>query len=396
MDWLNAAALFILVAGHTELLVTIINRLHGLPIRADILQHARHVHDLLLLAFPPALIGFVGLSGPGLLFGGDWSGLPIGWRLYLSACAAGAVGLSYSILRHQLRRPPAQLLSVQSQVIDVAAAAGRQPIGSGPFRSLLRLPGNQQFQVEVTQKELLLPRLPVEQDGLTILHLSDWHFFGAVDRPYFEFVAELARQQPADIIVFTGDLLDRQELTQWIPTTLGRLSAPLGCLFVLGNHDWSLDPEPIRTALREHGWQDVSGRVLDIPCSGPRLLIGGTERPWMGTHPDFGAAPATGTARPLRILLSHGPDCIAAARRRDVDLMLAGHNHGGQVVLPIIGPVYSPSITGCHYAGGTFWRAPTLMHVSRGLSGRHPLRIDCPPEITRLILRSPASPPNCD
>ena len=378
MDWLNAAALLILIAGHTELLVTIINRLHGLPIRADVLQHARHVHDLLLLAFPPALIGFVGLSGPGLLFGGDWTDLPIGWRVYLSVCAAGAAGLAYSILRHQLRRTPAQLLSQRSQLIDVAAAVGRPFIGTGPFQSLLRFPGNQQFQLDVALKELQLPRLPSELDGLTILHLSDWHFFGAVDRPYFEFVAELARQQPADLIVFTGDLLDRQELTQWIPTTLGRLSAPLGCLFVLGNHDWSLDPEPIRTALREHGWQDVSSRVLDIPCS------------WMGTHPDFDAAPATRSSRPLRILLSHGPDCVSAARGMDVDLMLAGHNHGGQVVLPIIGPVYSPSITGCRYAGGTFWRAPTLMHVSRGLSGRHPLRINCPPEITRLTLRSPA------
>ena len=389
MDWLNAAALLILIAGHTELLVAIINRLHGLPIRADILQHARHVHDLLLLVFPPALIGFVGLSGPRLLLGGDWSHLPIAWRLYLTVCAAGAAGLLYSILRHQLRRPPAQLLSVQSQVIDVAAAAGRTLIGTGPFQSLLRFPGNQQFQVEVAHKELHLPRLPAELDGLAILHLSDWHFFGAVDRPYFEFVSELARQQPADLIVFTGDLLDRQELTQWIPTTLGRLSAPLGCLFVLGNHDWSLDPEPIRAALRGHGWQDVSGRVLDIPHSGCRLLVGGTERPWMGTHPDFDAALTDGSSRPLRILLSHGPDCLGEARRMEVDLMLAGHNHGGQVVLPIIGPVYSPSITGCSYAGGTFWRAPTLMHVSRGLSGRHPLRINCRPEITRLILRSP-------
>jgi predicted MPP superfamily phosphohydrolase len=161
---------------------------------------------------------------------------------------------------------------------------------------------------------------------------------------------------------------------------------------VLGNHDWSLDPGPIRTALRECGWQDVAGQVIPVDHRGCRILIGGTERPWMGAHPDFGAsqcdAQSGAIRRPFRLLLSHGPDCLSEARRQHVDLMLAGHNHGGQVVLPVIGPVYSPSLSGCRYSGGTHWAAPTLLHVSRGLSGRHPLRINCRPEIARLILRT--------
>ncbi len=391
MDWLNAAWFLVLIAGHTELWVTTINRLHGLRIQADVLKHIRHVHDGLIVAFPVVLVGFVGLSGPRLLQGGYWSHVPLGWRIYLLLCAAGAAGLAYSILRHQFRRPPAQRLSEQSRVIDVAAAAGRPLLGMGQFRTLARLPWNQQFEVDIATKELQMPRLSARHDGLTILHLSDWHFFGAVDRPYFEHVSELAQQQSADLIVFTGDLLDRQELTEWIPTTLGRLSAPLGCWYVLGNHDWSLDPAPIRSALDNCGWRDVAGRVFDVTHAGGRLLMGGTERPWMGTHPEFDAAPVAGSERPFRILLSHGPDCIGDARQQDVDLMLAGHNHGGQVVLPVIGPVYSPSITGCRYSGGLYWRSPTLMHVSRGLAGRHPLRINCRPEISRLVLRSDSS-----
>jgi predicted MPP superfamily phosphohydrolase len=71
-----------------------------------------------------------------------------------------------------------------------------------------------------------------------------------------------------------------------------------------------------------------------------------------------------------------------------VDLMLSGHNHGGQVVLPIIGPVYAPSRFGVQYAGGVFWKDPTLLYVSRGISGQHPLRLNCPPELTKLILRA--------
>ena len=79
------------------------------------------------------------------------------------------------------------------------------------------------------------------------------------------------------------------------------------------------------------------------------------------------------------------------AQARGVDLMLSGHNHGGQIVLPVIGPVFAPSQYGVRYASGAFWSDPTLLYVSRGLSGRQPVRINCPPELTRIILESPAS-----
>jgi uncharacterized protein len=64
--------------------------------------------------------------------------------------------------------------------------------------------------------------------------------------------------------------------------------------------------------------------------------------------------------------------------------MLAGHTHGGQIRLPVVGPVFSPSRFGVRYASGTFFRAPTLMHVSRGLSGTRPLRFNCRPELAQF------------
>ena len=79
---------------------------------------------------------------------------------------------------------------------------------------------------------------------------------------------------------------------------------------------------------------------------------------------------------------------ISVSERR-VDLMLSGHNHGGQVVLPGIGPVYAPSRFGVRYIGGVYWENPTLLHVTRGISGQYPLRLNCRPELTKLILRSP-------
>jgi len=76
------------------------------------------------------------------------------------------------------------------------------------------------------------------------------------------------------------------------------------------------------------------------------------------------------------------------ARRAGIDLMLSGHVHGGQIRFPVIGSVLVPSIYGRRYDCGLFHEAPTVLHVSRGLSGDQPLRFGCKPEATLLTLRA--------
>ncbi|MEM7479130.1 MAG: metallophosphoesterase, partial [Planctomycetota bacterium] len=85
---------------------------------------------------------------------------------------------------------------------------------------------------------------------------------------------------------------------------------------------------------------------------------------------------------------THTPDCIPWARENQCDLMLAGHTHGGQMRLPLIGPLLAPSLYGSAFASGVFYLKPTLVHVSRGIAGTHPLRLRCPPEISLLTLRT--------
>jgi predicted MPP superfamily phosphohydrolase len=89
----------------------------------------------------------------------------------------------------------------------------------------------------------------------------------------------------------------------------------------------------------------------------------------------------------FRVLLAHTPDRFTWARSENFDLVLAGHTHGGQLRFPLIGPVVCPSWHGTKYACGYFYKEPTLMHVSRGTGSLFPLRLDCPPEITRLVLK---------
>ena len=81
------------------------------------------------------------------------------------------------------------------------------------------------------------------------------------------------------------------------------------------------------------------------------------------------------------------PDNIRWARRKGMDLMLSGHVHGGQIRFPVVGSMLVPSRYSRRYDCGVFAEGPTLLHVSRGLSGEHPLRFGSRPEVTRLTLR---------
>lgn len=384
LDWANLLLFCGLALGHAAFIVALLNRIHGWPLPLAVLHRVRQLHDLVIVVLPVLFAWFAGIHGPRVFAShANWNLLPLPVLAYLAVCGAIALTLPF-IAIWRWRNHPAQRISKNSRTYDIAGILGFRPVGRGPYRFLTHVPGNEILKLEVSEQEYRVRRLPPEWDGLSILHLSDLHFIGTVDRPYFEKVVQIAAELPADLVVFTGDLLDREDLIDWLPSTLGRFKAPLGCHFVLGNHDSYLkNTVQIRSRLESLGWRDAAGRSTVIEHRGRQLLVCGSERPWMGQQPDLRAAPSDA----FKLCLSHTPDNIGWARRQGIDLMLAGHNHGGQVRLPVFGAVYSPSIYGAHFAAGAFWQKPTLLYVSRGISGKHPLRWNCLPELTRLVLR---------
>jgi predicted MPP superfamily phosphohydrolase len=158
----------------------------------------------------------------------------------------------------------------------------------------------------------------------------------------------------------------------------------VGKYFILGNHEKRLaDVLPLRQALVNAGIADLGSRTEGLTINGVEILVAGNELPW------FGEAPMMPRSTPrFRVLLSHSPDQLPLAKQQGFDLMLAGHNHGGQIRLPLIGALITPSLYGCRYAGGLYYEEPTLLHVSRGLGGVHPIRLNCPPELALLILKA--------
>jgi len=387
MNGVFLAAWFVASAGVAKMLAIAENGIHGFGLRRSVLQRIRTAHNVLLFSYPLWLFGSLGLTGPRLLWNDSWATVgPFGWAALIVGWVGFAV-LVVKTIRYQLNRPPACEVDRQVRIVDIEARYPDEVVGDGRAKWVARLPRNQQFTLEVNEKTFVLPRLSKAWDGLSVVHFSDVHFRGPVTRRYFEAVTDEALSLNGDLIAFTGDLLDQKSCLDWVPSTLGRLSASLGCYFVLGNHDWYLGIDTdIRATLQQFGWTDVAGRVVSLTRNDSQLDLCGTERPWMGVVPDLSRCDAAA----FKLLLSHGPDQIRWAQRHGIDLMLAGHTHGGQIRLPILGPVYSPSIHDTRYASGEFWEPPTLLHVTRGLSGREPIRYNCRPELTKLILRSAA------
>lgn len=258
--------------------------------------------------------------------------------------------------------------------------------GDSITQAFARLPGNQLLEIEVNVKTLHLPNLPSAFDGISIAHVSDFHLTGRLTRAFYEQVAELVSSLDCDVAVLAGDIIDKAHCLDWLQPIFSPVHAREERLFVLGNHDKRIkDETDLRRRMREAGWRDVSGSWWLQQRDGATLAWSGNELPWY-----FGARqlPARSkTKEETRVLIAHSPDQIDFAQVHDFDLVLAGHTHGGQIKPPLIGPVISPSHYGPKYASGEFRVGKTWMHVSRGVAGTHVVRLNCRPEITRLVLR---------
>ena len=94
MSLLNLVLLLILAVGNGAVIVAFVNRLHGRPLPEPFLKNVRHAHDATILLLPLLLVGLLGLSGPRLLLGGQWSDISTAWRIYVAVCSIGVLLLA--------------------------------------------------------------------------------------------------------------------------------------------------------------------------------------------------------------------------------------------------------------------------------------------------------------
>lgn len=374
-EWTATLLLLPLLIGHLALFVLVLN-----------ITHSVSMPDRWLTAINLTLLGATLVVAPLLVTQGHWSGWSAVPRAYALLCLATClVGLPLVTILRAARRLPDDI-KVQGDVVDLAGDRGAGSfVGEGKHGWLLRLPGNRSLRLGRVECELSLPGLPRSLDGLTLVQLTDFHFARCYRREFFEAVAEEAARWDADLVVFTGDLLDDPATMDWVDPVFSGLRGRYGQYAILGNHDHRLRPGRARRALRRAGFVDLEGRWETLNVGGATLAIGGTSAPW-GPSIDYSGM----READFRIVLSHSPDQFPRAASAGVELVLAGHNHGGQIRLPVLGPILMPSRYSRHFDRGFFRsgeRGSTL-YVSQGVGGKHPIRYGCTPEITRFTLKA--------
>jgi predicted MPP superfamily phosphohydrolase len=391
---MHFALLLLALLGHAVLWVALINRIHATAVPHTATRVLSVVCLVCLIMLP---VGFWWYCLPGdlrVLTGFAWRQIPAGALLYLGCCwiAAGAAVVTWTW--RVVHRPPAVLRYHRTRSIlpggdtapgDTAGPAWQEH----SHHFLVHLPGNEILRLDVTERAIEVPRLPSALDGLSIVHLSDFHFTGRVGKEYFQEVVRRSNRLEPDLVAISGDLVDYSAYIDWIPDTLGQLTARFGVYFVLGNHDVRVDTDRLRSVLHDSGLVDLGGRWIEVAVRGQPVVLAGNELPWLAPAADMRRCPKwTAAGRPLRIVVSHSPDQLRWAQAQDADLLLAGHTHGGQIRIPVIGPIFAPSSVGVKYASGVFHAPPTIMHVTRGLSAELPIRFNCTPEMARLILHT--------
>jgi predicted MPP superfamily phosphohydrolase len=381
--WLIVAAV---VIGHFGTSIGVYNRINGFGWPRRVVKGFVALYFLFTISLPPLTILFYGNAIGDLIFGrADLSDLPLSLVVYSAICLLSWIflGIPWLIWRpifgvEWIRAPRAV------EVIDVQKMSGR-PLGLTTKCKLeSKLPLNQIFDLAIEEVELPVQGLPPALDGYRIAQLSDIHLTGHVHPDFSRYAVERATSWQPDLMSLTGDIIDSQPCIDWLPEIFATAQAADGCYYVLGNHDTRIvDSSQTRGAMDRAGWTDMGSRTLKRKlASVPSLLIG-NEYPWFG-RPKI----ESDGEESFRLLLSHSPDQIGWARKHNVNLMLAGHTHGGQGRLPLIGPILGPSFHGSRFASGDFYKPPTTMHVSRGLSGKHLIRIHCRPELSLITLRS--------
>ncbi|MBI5155486.1 metallophosphoesterase [Candidatus Poribacteria bacterium] len=249
------------------------------------------------------------------------------------------------------------------------------------------------FDLEVVERELIVPGLPAEFDGFVIAHVADVHYdprFGR--RAYYEHAARLVNAMDADVVAFSGDTITSERWIERSARYHGRMKGRLATLIVMGNHDHWTDADAVKRECRRNGIRPMHNRRWELERAGRRLVFAGTDVPWGGRRSDWRRLLAHGPQDAL-ILLSHSPDNAPVAARHGANLILSGHNHGGQYCFPVIGPIVVPSRTGHRFNHGVFdVGEDCVLCVSRGV-GTSSLqgggRTLSPPELIRLTLRAP-------
>lgn len=235
---------------------------------------------------------------------------------------------------------------------------------------------------------IALPAGAEALDGLTIGFLTDLHYGPFTSLVDIERGIELLMAERPDLLLLGGDYhSESPRYLDEIAERLGRLAdhAPLGCLGVMGNHDYAVSGDQTFDVFAAAGVRLLRNEAAAVEFTGARLWIAGIDDTLLGTVDPLSAFAAVPDGEPV-IALWHEPLHAEQSAALGAIAQLSGHTHGGQVRLPVIGPLALPK-HGKRFTIGLNDADGMPVYTSRGLGMyRPPVRLNCPPEVTLVTL----------
>lgn len=262
------------------------------------------------------------------------------------------------------------------------------------------------YKYKVTQVEIPCERLPQSFDGYKIVHISDLHL-GTYESDT-TFVAECVdavNALDADVIMFTGDLVSRNTEEAYAFTSpLSRLKARDGVLSILGNHDYDdytvMTPEEKREdherlceLITEMGWTLLFNEVTTLHHGSDSIAVVATENFSKGHTPNYCKLDSIlDVVDPnlFTVLMQHNPQLWReqVLGKTSIDLMLSGHTHAFQIMIPFFGRTLSPARLVYREWGGLYSENGQHLYVNIGLGMVGvPARVGATPEITLITLK---------
>lgn len=254
------------------------------------------------------------------------------------------------------------------------------------FYSIYIAPEN----IGITHKNIKSNKITKSLQDINIAFISDFHYGEFVDKSRFEATIHKINTVSADIVLFGGDLfsdatqyIDKPDIIKEITDALSSIEAPLGKFYVLGECDLKNEESKqlVNKILYDAGFENVSNRNLRLHNGNQESfnLVGIDSL--IGGSPDMNTAYAGISNTNFTIAFSHAPDVFATIPKNSTDLALAGHSHGGQLALPIIGSL--KAIDGARiYERGTYQVDTATLAISNGLgTTKVDMRLFSRPEI---------------
>lgn len=263
------------------------------------------------------------------------------------------------------------------------------------------------FNYKVHTAKVILPNLPQEFNGLKVLQISDIHSGSFISTAPFERAVKMINDQKADIVFFTGDLVnDRSEEMKPFMEVFNKITAPMGVYSTLGNHDygdyvtWDTAAEKeanlnmLKDIHAKLGWRLLLNEHIPLKKGNAEIALIGVEN-WGGNlhftkYGDMKRAYEGTDKYPVKLLLSHDPShwsMQVTEQFKDVDITFSGHTHGFQFGIEIPGFKWSPSQFVYKQWAGLYQKGSQYLYVNRGLGFLgYPGRVGISPEITVMEL----------